>query len=188
MSLVTIADHTIDESSLSVSPVVLDVGCRGFGFGDGIKKLRPSARLFELDIDDLNDRHNRYIRAAICGKDGMVGVSDDIDLSSRHVTPSGSVFAFTLKTFSSIVKVRHWDVIKLDCEGSEFDILSSINGPVAQQITVEFHQHTAHGRRPPEEIASLLSRLSQWYEVVQHPFDERYGCGLNYWDTLLVAK
>lgn len=188
MNLTALADHTIDVSLLGHAPTVLDVGCRGFVFGDSVRRLRPFANIIEVDIDDLSYSGRPYIRAAIHHSTGTVGVSNHEDLQSRHVIPGTSVQAYTLAEFTHSSGVNCWDIIKLDCEGSEYDILSSITYPIANQITVEFHQHTPQGRRDYDQISNLISRLSKWYIVAQHELTECYSLGLNYWDTLLISK
>jgi methyltransferase FkbM-like protein len=179
-------DHTIEPDLLPERPTVLDVGCRGFGFGDAIRQLRPSAVIHELDIDILNTSRP-YWRAALAEYDGAAGCSDEADPLRRHIVPGGDVPVYTIRSFSPLAGVVKWDVIKLDCEGSEYEILKSFDRPWARQLTVEFHQHTPF-RKEWREIDAIILHLSKWYDVVQHKIETRWGLAENYWDSLLISK
>jgi hypothetical protein len=178
--------HSVAVDLLPPNPVCLDVGCRGLSYGHDMLQHRPSAVLHELDIDDIG-WWEVYTRAGIAGYTGLTGCSLDEDLPSRHMVPDGNRPCYTIKDYSEMHGIKQWDALKLDCEGSEYPILMSFDRPWAKQISVEFHQHTKH-RRTPEEIDSLMAHLSKWYDVFQHHLDSRYDCGLNYWDTLLIAR
>jgi hypothetical protein len=84
-------------------------------------------------------------------------------------------------------------VVKLDCEGEEFSILENWPGPIATQISVEFHDFTGPRRALVDEgyyENKLWPHLCQWYKVVKHDWVDLRGepayCG--HWDSLLVLK
>jgi hypothetical protein len=186
MNIVVFGEHSIDLDLLGTNPVVLDVGCRGFCFGNSLRGERPLAVIHELDIDYLVSSQP-YTRAGMAGFTGQTGCSCDEDPPSRHMVPGTEVPCYTLKDYSSLHGIQQWDAIKLDCEGAEYPILVSFDRAWAKQISVEFHQHT-HCRRSDQKLKDLMDHLSQWYDVVQHRLESRYDCGPNYWDTLLVAR
>lgn len=182
--LETFHEHTLDTSFLKPNCTVLDVGCRGFAFGDELRK-KFSAKVYEVDIDDLG--HSRqYYRCGIAATEGFCSVSDDADPEARRLVYGSDVPVYTIESFRKKVGVDYWDVIKLDCEGSEYNILLNLTGPPATQLTVEFHQHTS-ARRSDEFVESLIKKLQQWYTVKQHRL---YGKpnSLNYWDSLFVLR
>jgi len=182
--LETFQEHTLDTALLKPGCTVLDVGCRGFGFGNELRK-RFHARVYEVDIDDLgNSQH--YYRCGIAAADGYGDVSHDPDPLARQLVSGDRLNVWTIKSFSEIVGVAHWDAIKLDCEGGEYEILWNLEHPPADQITVEFHQHTP-ARRSKEFMAELVQKLRRWYNVRQHRL---YGKpnSLNYWDSLFILR
>lgn len=79
-----------------------------------------------------------------------------------------------------------WDLVKLDCEGSEFGILENWPGPIATQISVEFHDWDKPHYRS-EGYYERLWKLLPWYKVVQHDLSKQ-GTGVGHWDTLLVLR
>lgn len=88
-------------------------------------------------------------------------------------------------------EVDFWEVVKLDCEGAEYEILEEWPGPVARQITVEFHDRL--GRNPEAEperyYARLMERIGHWYDVILHRQTRPPWGGLpTYWDSLFVLK
>jgi hypothetical protein len=86
--------------------------------------------------------------------------------------------------------VSFWEVVKLDCEGAEYEILRNWPGPIARQITIEFHDFL--GGAPPGVAsaghAEILAHLGQWYDVAQHEWTTQHGAGWNYWDSLFVLR
>lgn len=182
--LKTFAEHTLDTSLLKRGCTVLDVGCRGFDFGDEMREWFQ-AKVYEVDIDDLG-RSRNYYRCGIATFGGWGGVGDERDPDSRRLVDGTRIKVFTIESFRAFVGVNHWDVIKLDCEGSEYDILWNLKSPPATQITVEFHQHTP-ARRTETFIAALIKKLEQWYRVRRHRLYGKPG-SLNYWDSLFTLK
>jgi hypothetical protein len=142
--------------------------------------------MYEVDIDDLGSSIP-YYRCGIGAKDGFGNVEWDANPEAKRLVSGDLVPVYTIQSFGNTVGIHYWDVIKLDCEGSEYDILWNLTGPPATQITVEFHQHTP-ARRSEEFIAELIKKMEQWYTVQHHKL---YGHGFdyqNYWDTLFVLK
>jgi len=102
---------------------------------------------------------------------------------------SNQVTCLSVAAIGRWSRVAHWDVIKLDCEGSEYDVLLEWPGPVAEQITVEFHEHTGANARGGSVYDDILGHLSRWYEVIQHELSVRYCLPTpNYYDSLFVLK
>jgi hypothetical protein len=81
----------------------------------------------------------------------------------------------------------NWDLIKLNIEGSEYDVLDTWPGPIARQIVVSFHEHTPRARGRAE-CDRLIAKISQWYDVQNVVWEKRYGCSENYWDLLFTLK
>lgn len=181
--LKTFAEHTLDTSLLKRGCTVLDVGCRGFAFGDALRK-RFAANVYEVDIDDLGSSRP-YYRVGIADFNGLGGVRG-LEPEGRRLVPGADVPVYTIDSFKETLGVDHWDVIKLDCEGSEYDILRDMESPPATQITVEFHQHTT-ARRTETFMNALIERLERWYRVRRHRLYGKPG-SLNYWDSLFTLK
>lgn len=179
-----ICEHSIDVSMIQAGSCVLDVGCRGFGFSNALAAL--GAVVYPVDIDDLGSDQS-YTRCAITATEGLCGIQMTDDPQARHTIAGTTIVAHTIASFSKFAGVTRWAVIKLDCEGDEFGILSALTAPPADQITVEFHQHTAR-RRAQAELDSLFDHLRQWYAMPVCKFDSRHGVGFNYWDCLFTIK
>ncbi len=82
-------------------------------------------------------------------------------------------------------------LVKLDCEESEFGILENWPGPIATQISVEFHDWTGpwetKAKNSPTYYPNLWAGPLRDYEVVQHELS-KVGEGVGHWDTLLRLK
>jgi FkbM family methyltransferase len=195
-NLITVGEHTIDASLLKPGGWVLDAGCRDFTFARGLAERGCRVLAMDADptVEDPRIEGVRFLHCALAATDGVREIVMTADPQARHLdglyTGSGSaprrkVVAVTPHTLTT-PSIGEWDAVKLDIEGAEYDILKSWPGPIARQISIEFHEHCAP--RPPELYGAIFSHLAQWYDVVQHPFERRHCLPPNYWDTLLALR
>jgi hypothetical protein len=199
MNLQVIDHHTIDIDLLVGGPV-LDVGAYGWGFAKELasKGCRVIALDPSPDIVDPQLKGVTYFRFGLVGvgQDGtknLVQVADrdgwHLDLPNTPARPgdtSTRVVVINIVRFTESLAEDHWDAVKLNCEGAEYDILQTWPGPIARQICVSFHEHT--GAHTGKDLESILKHLAQWYTLVQHPYDERYSAGFNHWDSLWILR
>lgn len=196
--LVVIGEHTIDASLLTPGGQVLDAGCRDFIFSRGM--VEHGCRVTAIDADptveDPKIEGVQFIHCAIAAAPGEREIVMTADPQARHLdglyagSPTGAqrckVSARTLRQLTMLTGVNRWDVVKLDVEGAEYGVLRTWPGPVARQISVEFHEHCAP--RPPDLYAEIFTHLRQWYDVVQHEKERRHCLPPSWFDTLLVLK
>ena len=201
-NLIAISDHTIIKPELS-GLVVLDVGSRNYGFSLPMAKMECNVVAVEPDDSVQEPANGRIQRIAGALVDSSnVGVHDLIKWSSgegNHLDcVNGSipddavrqmVRCYSIQQVMELADVDFWDIVKLDCEGSEYEILLDWPGPIAGQITVEFHDFTGANPGGEKTYDRIFGRLGQWYDVVQHEKTVRGPANVeNYWDTLLVLK
>ena len=91
-----------------------------------------------------------------------------------------------ISMLSADLRVECWDIVKMNCEGAEYEILSAWPGPISRQIVVSYHEH--YRPRGDAYIGGVRAHLSKWYAVVRHEKDARYYAGPNYWDDVYVLK
>ncbi|MGH7484318.1 MAG: FkbM family methyltransferase [bacterium] len=196
MNLKTIAHHTID---LDLLPLpgdghVLDVGCRNFDF---FREFCIN-EVFGMDPDPAIEppADVRFLRSALVG-DGRkssryasysTGEGNMLtDLDKYYDAKMLVVPCCTIEEVMRVTGVAHWDVVKLDCEGSEFGILENWPGPIATQISVEFHDYSYANYNQPEYYEKLWAGPLHKYKVIQHELSKQ-GEGWGHWDTLLVLR
>lgn len=195
--MLTVIDcHSVDLDAIAQG-AVLDVGSRGFRFSDYFAKRGHRVIALDPGENESPPPGVEFLKLALTGRMGGFGklVLTD-DLEARYVVrpdadvdrPYLMVGCLTMPELMARVGVTEWDLMKLNAEGVEFDILDAMTAPIARQIVVSFHNHCGHAKRPEAEIDGLVARLSQWYRVVRHQWDERYGAGRNAWDTVLVRR
>jgi len=202
-----LASHTVDLDLLPESPTVLDVGCRWFDFSQAILKERPQAKIIALDpANDVHMLKSRpFMRACTFVRAALVGTGHARQQFAHFSTGEGD-FLTTQTYFPGWDKqpefyevecmsigelmlqhsIKHWDLVKLDCEGSEFDILERWPGPIATQVSCEFHDWDKPVYRSETYYDGLWKKLP-WYRIVQHEFT-RQGNGIGHWDTLIVLR
>lgn len=206
MNLQKLASHTVDLDLLPERPVVLDVGCRGFDFTREVLALRQGAQMIAMDPDPLIDMPTTgnlgfiYSRYALIGGEqptvNYAGWSTGegnivCETSPWYAERSHSVPAINIRKLTALFQIRHWDLVKLDCEESEFGILENWPGPIATQISVEFHDWTgpweSKAKNSPDYYPKLWAGPLRDYEVVQHELS-KVGEGVGHWDTLLRLR
>lgn len=205
MNLVTISGHTFDLDALPERPRVLDVGSFQYEFTNGILALRPGAQITCIEPSPFAadpPTGVRLIRAALVGngkrRDSYVAFSsgegnyipteDDLPTpqSQRYDVECFNILDITMQVSNyELVKIL-WDLVKLDCEGSEFSILEAWPPSfikVANQISVEFHDYKHPDKYDSAYFAQLFTKLSQ-YQIVQNDYFKQ-GEAWGHWDTLL---
>ena len=194
MFLAAIGDHTIDVDRLA-GGFVLDAGCRNFYFAQHLNMMGCNVIAVDADptVEAPKDFKGVFANVALATEGGERNFLMHDNPEARHLVrdgvfsfPTAKVQAVTLADVMAFYKIEHWDVVKLDIEGAEYEILQTWQGPIATQISVEFHEHCAP--RPPEVYDGILKHLGQWYDVVQHEKTARHFTSPNYWDSLWTLK
>lgn len=201
MNLVSLASHTVDLDLLPDAPIVLDVGCRDFDFTNAVRNIRRCARLVSLDASPdvavIGTSRVVFLQMALVGKERHMallamhssGEGNFICDDPPWFAEAAAVKCITLAQLMEKCKIKFWDLVKLDCEGSEFGILENWPGPVARQISIEFHDWTGpwEGYVAGDYYERLFAGPLKDYEVVQHELS-RQGEGIGHWDTLLRLR
>jgi FkbM family methyltransferase len=202
MNLQSLASHTVDIDLLPEEPIVLDVGCRWFDFTRGILAHRPEAQIIAFDASsdvkkdgDLPARQVQFSKCALVGDSRFStnfaeGIAGDgggnfvLDADHHGDYRIVRVPCSNIKDTMHYFGIKHFDCVKLDCEGSEFGILENWPGPIATQISVEFHDWTGPWKQHGcEKAISVLDSFG--YKMVQHELSKQ-GTGIGHWDSLFV--
>jgi len=189
--LLACLDHkTVDLSRLT-GGWVLDGGCRGFGFTEAL--LLRGCRV--VAVDPGENIHNPRMhgelhvlrKALVASPTAHVGLIGTGDPETAFTQESGGVrvLAVTIGQVMARFAITRFDVVKLNIEGGEYAILEHWPGPVADQITVSFHDF--RGMTPEGFYPRMLKHLGRWYDVLQHEATERFG-EVNHWDSLFVLR
>jgi FkbM family methyltransferase len=186
--ITVIAEHSVDITLLPDKANILDLGCRGFLFSDEMKRL--GFNVAPVDVDDLGSE-KWYIRAAATNiNGGYVKLIKSNDPQATRIKQSDkptSISSYTINGFCGIFGLESWDLIKIDIEGSEYEVIMSLTEPPAKQLSIEFHLHTKiYGEKEMREMDAKLSSLG--YEAVSHVMTSQHGMGMNYWDSLFILK
>lgn len=191
-SIVTVHEHSFKPSLLNRESKVLDVGCRDFQFAQWfIDNIGCKVTCIDADptIKDPKIKGVTFLNKAVTHSD-----KEKLRLFAFG-NGSGS---YTEEVFERPSECKEyevetyritpfWDLIKLDCEGAEYEILMNMTEPLAKQISVEFHEHTP-AAKGQLYISKLFNHLWQWYDIHGDVQEKRHGCGENYWDVLFILK
>lgn len=196
--MLTVSEHTIEETLLNRDSKVLDLGCRYFGWSNAM--LEYVDKVYCVDADNTVENYELqfdFLNAAVSFDSGKyVSFVKYGNGTGNYLYEGGSlpsefelsnVFCMNLKEVSKHFEVPYWDLIKFDIEGSEFDILINLKEPPATQLTFELHQHTAK-KKTEEQVQQLFKHLEQWYNLVHIDYSRKHGLSENYWDVLAVLK
>lgn len=205
MDLVVLDTHTVAENLLTPGGWAIDVGCRGFVFARELVARGLNVICLDPDpaIEDPNVEGVTFLNKALVASpesemfyaSWSTGEGNFVTTESAkipHYAKASKVQCVTLENLMREYGVDVFDVVKMDCEGSEYEILSNWSGPVAKQISVEYHDFTEH---VGDDLADCHKRiddvLSRWYATVQHEYTHHLGDPTrvqNYWDSVYVLK
>lgn len=185
----TISEHSFIPSLFDQENIVgirvLDAGCRGFEFSKAMNEL--GAWVWAIDCDELE---GDYWMAALSDNEGIAYLQKTNDPQATKIVKTKTEFPVECITLNGICKktmVDFFDLIKLDIEGSEYDVIMSMERPYAKQLSIEFHLHTGiYGQSEMTMMEDKLKALG--YETVQHEYTSQHGVGFNYWNSLFVLK
>lgn len=176
--------------TLGADPVVIDVGANIGDFTMKVARLYPAGRIVAvepvaehcrmIEIQKLlNGADNvTVLRAALGAREGTTA----IHVAGGHSSagwgqgPVQNVRELTLASLLEEQNIQTVDLLKMDCEGAEWDIIPAAEGVLGQidRIVMEFHR--ANGWTP--------ERLALWLR--DRGFDVEHTTGS--WNGLLWAK
>lgn len=206
MNLVKLASHTVDLDALPESPTVLDVGCRGFDFAAAVLESRPWVTVIAMDPDPVIDAYMVKARSIHFVQEALVGDGRVDSLYAGWSTGEGNLLCdkapwyaerthtvpcANIREIMRRTGIEHWDLVKLDCEGSEFGILENWPGPIASQISVEFHDWTGPWKEyvAGDYYERLWAGPLKDYEVLTHELSTvGPGPAWGHWDTVLRLR
>ena len=194
-----IAEHSIRTDLLTNLPV-LDAGCSGFAFFDAMSKrghpvvgLDPAPDCVPPECLFERTPWSYFFPSALVapGHAPSARLRMTADKQARHLTNAAQegdpvVHCTTLQALMESLHIDLWDAVKLDIEGGEYAVLNAWPGPVARQVSVEFHEHLAPHAK--EEYDAIFAHLGRWYKIVSHEKTKRHCLNENFWDTLLVLR
>jgi len=203
LELKEVGGHTFCPSLLS-DGCVIDIGCRGGVFSNEFTDIKvfcidPDPKVFTDTIDDVvtwKDEFSKQnlvlMNIAISDvkgesayyENGEATCLQQIDPDQNH--PFIPCKTITMDDLYEITGTNV-DILKLDCEGAEYIILGETFKPIPKQISVEFHNHCVpelHNKH----YASIIERLSKDYVMMNDVWEQRHGCGFNFWNTLFIRK
>ncbi len=195
MKIEVIDNHSVAVDLLTKGPI-LDAGARGFRFAKWFSERYHETYCCDPSPDlEVPNFVAHFDRVALGARDWPLKVT-----LHNHGDPEGwyagpecyrevgpRVPTWNLHVNWGWTETNPWDVVKLNIEGAEYDVLSDWPGPIARQIVVSFHEHTARARGDAA-IRKIVEHLSRWYVPVRHVKDARYCAGENWWDSLFVLK
>lgn len=187
-----IHEHSVCTSLLPDGANILDLGCRGWLFHDHFRTLGYDVTAIDIDPDCPID--SKYIgpgsvilyTLAFSDYDGWVGVKKNSDAQATSIDRNGTgVMSYTMKTWLKENKLDMYDLIKMDIEGSEYQVIMSLEKAPATQLSIEFHLHTGvYGQYEMTLMEDKLKALG--YKPIKHELTSEHGAGFNFWDSLFV--
>ncbi len=203
MNLIALASHSVDLDAIPERPVVLDVGCRGFDFTREILRHRPGARVVAMDPDPAMPAEPppgvTFLRVALVGDGRKASTYADYStgegnfLCDRvpHYARAHTVPCINIRALMAQLGIDYWDVVKLDCEESEFGILENWPGPIAGVLSVEFHDWTGPCKAKATEdyYRRLFAGPLRDYDVLSHELSTvGPGPAWGHWDSVFRLK
>ena len=164
---------------ISFDKTVIDKhGCTVYGFDPTPKsinwiknqKLPVKFKFFEYGISTKNEMVNFYLPKNPNYVSGSIIVHKNIEFMNKVSVPMKCLTEITKK-----LGHQHIDVLKMDIEGSEYDVIENIlNSPVTiNQILMEFHYlYFKDGKTKTQNTIKLLKKFGFEVFAVSDSFEE----------------
>lgn len=190
-------DYTKGGFSLKETDTVIDIGANIGAFSIYAAKRVPKGRViaFEPAADNYellvrNASLNRLsnltpVRAAVAGRSGRItlfrgeasGLHSTTEGHSADCTETEVVDAVSLEDIFLRYKIEECKIVKLNCEGAEYEILYSTPAFVfkkIERIVMEYHAKE-NKRQKANELVNYL--LKHKYKVVEYTDYLDHDCG-----------
>lgn len=172
--------HSESNASMNSAPLIIDIGANVGYFSLYAFKNFKNARVIAFEPFPPNfkllDKHkaenvlNNLIldKRAVSGTDSVLKINynPDVDYSvgASMVNRDGAsstleVEAISLKDLFDQYKVEHCDLLKIDCEGAEYNILFNTPDDVydcIDKIVIEMHEWVPKEEGTPDKLISFL--------------------------------
>jgi FkbM family methyltransferase len=172
---------------IKADAIVVDVGANIGDFTVQAARLCPHGRVVAVEplvsAGAMIDRQARlnglsnvtWVRAQLSGTDGLGAAHQTANLYGSNDSAQTAPI-LSLASLAAELSLDHIDLLKLDCEGAEWDILPASEPllPRVRQICMEYHRE---GEWTPERLSAWLTSLG--FQVVHQP---------GAWNGLLWAR
>ncbi len=214
--MITVSEHSIEENLLTPGCWVLDLGS-STDFVFAKEMLNRGMKVISVDCNPkiessiLPDHINfHFERKAIIPENDFsefktMKVFNDTDAATTSESTNLRPYSVLIETINvetikiseimSKYNITEFEVIKIDIEGSEYDLLLQMNHPLSKQLSVEFHDfRDLNPTFPNNEIyyEQLMDKILPHYSIVKHEKTHHpgfaHGHGYNFWDSLFVKK
>lgn len=191
MKIEIVAGHSVATDLLTKGPV-LDAGSRGLimakhlaGQGHQVIALDPGE---DETAEGVIVHKKALVHSSLAGKGNLRLVPTE-DPEGRYIqSEGGNTYGVSISALMQEYKIKQWDLVKLNIEGSEYDILDEWPGPIARQIVFSFHEHT-QAARGKAECDRIINKLRTWYDIHNQVWEKRHFLPSdNYWDVLAIER
>jgi FkbM family methyltransferase len=165
------ANHEYDFYPIKNGEIIIDIGahigaftCLAASKGANVYSFEPVEDNYILLEENLkqNSLVSHTVKKAIFSYTGDLHLNINKENSGGHsIFETGSknqeisVQTTTLSDFMKQEKIEHIDLLKIDCEGSEYEILPTLPLEKIDKIMMEFHYF---GGKNPLDLISLLEK------------------------------
>lgn len=189
--------YSIPEFSIGDGDVIVDVGAHVGTFTVWAASRNPKARVVAVEpsastlkylrrnVETNHLRNVTIVEAACGGSNGTVALMSRgpaacntiyrTDNYASSFSPAGRAEMITLDKLFSDLSIEHCDLLKLDCEGAEYEILYSAGKETLDRVRrIAMEYHTGMNRYSPESLAEHLKGIGFKVDL-QAPLDEEGG-------------
>ncbi len=176
--------------NLGNNPIIVDIGafigdfdlyCKTLYSESTIFAFEPNPsnfKMLNLNIKSNNIKNIFLINQAVSNKTGMCKLyfqeSNQNEGNIYEGTNFVDVKQTNLEIFCKKYKLEAIDILKLDCEGAEFDILSSLPKNVSiNNLVIEYHLF-----KDSHALATIESLLGKSYQLIYHNKNNNLDSGI----------
>ena len=205
--MITLSEHTIEETIINKTGYVLDLGCVNFSFSkdllnycDNVICVDPNTNIKNIPqgliyenaalVHDDKKEITFYIYNDIQGY-SILNPNNDCCRLVNSIT----VKALNIKDIMDKYNIKQFELIKFDIEGAEYEILNTMDWTISKQYSIEFHDFRNMNPYSPDNekfYEELRNKTNNYIDIITHEKTRHPGfhgdTGLNYWDSLFILK
>jgi FkbM family methyltransferase len=207
--MITISEHTIEETIIDKNGWALDLGCINFSFAKEVKQYCDNIICVDPNpnIDKNNIPENIIYENVAITHDEQISeqtffIYNDIHGYSLLNPPRDlcvlqstiSVQVTTIKKIMEKYNIKKFELIKFDIEGAEYEILKNLDWSISKQYSIEFHDFRSMNPYFPDNEKYYTELFNKIKDVksIKHELTDHLGfcngTGRNYWDTLIIMN
>lgn len=190
ISVLSGREYPLEKLNLPQKPVIINIGAHIGTFDLFVKQKYKKAQIYSFEPNPsnflllnknikINKLQNIYtFNTGVSSKDGKCKLFfEDSNPNEGNIYSGNNPIEINTLTLASILKknkLKKVDLLKIDCEGCEYDILKNLTKKIPiQYMAIEYHEISSQ-----KCFKELTKELSPIYKTIYHKHNKELLSGI----------